>query len=396
MKKYKLEMALALIIVFYIISKLPTLHIEHNEGDENIYKALAVHFYDTGNYTLQGTSILPSLSQHIYNRPLFHYPPLFACGIIVFHMLDIIDYSVMLSWLGHILLLIAVFLFLKKKFYKNEEDFFIVILPCFFAATDPILNFIANKIWIDNLATGLASLGFILLWLALDKKSHLAIFFSAIVCALAILTKLPALAFAPLALLLFGCYAFKNKSAAKTYLNLFYTFSIVVGLITIPWFIKFYAACGMFIPTWVNPDPWLLNNNPFVRNVTFRPWYYFIKELSLLSPIVVPLFCLNVFAAIKKRFSLESIIMFVWFLGLIILYTIQGVRGYGFQMRFLSFAVAPIYILTGIFLARLKKEHLPLAGSFIIILLMWNCFTNMFYLLNFRIADLFNLTKIFF
>jgi len=307
MKKNKLEIALVLIIIFYIISKLPTLNIVHNEGDENIYKALAVHFYDTGNYTLQGTAILPLLSQYIYNRPLFHYPPFFISGIIVFHILDLINYSVMLSWLGHILFLVAVFLFLKKKYYKNEEDFFIVILPCFFAATDPILNFIANKIWIDNLATGLASLGFILLWLALDKKSHLAIFFSALVCAMAILTKLPSMIFAPLALLLFSYYAFKNKSEAKTYLYLFSTFSIVVGLITIPWFLKFHAACGVFIPTWINPDPWLLNNNAFVRNVTYRPWYYFIKELSLLSPIVVPLFCINVFAAIKKRLSLESI-----------------------------------------------------------------------------------------
>ncbi len=396
MKKFKLELAFLLMIAFYVTGKLPTLNIAHEEGDEKIYKALAVHFYETGDYTLQGTAILPTLSQHIYNRPLFHYPPLFMGGIIIFHTLGKIDYSVMLSWLGHILLLLAVFIFLKKKFYKNEEDFFVVILPCFFAASDPILNFIANKIWIDNLAAGLASLGFVLLWLALDKKSRPGTIFSAIICSLAILAKLPAMVYAPLVLLLFACYVLKNRTEARTYLHLFFTFSLVAGLLTIPWFLVFYTACGVFIPTWVNPDPWLLNNNAFVRNVTLRPWYYFLKELSLLSPVTVPLFCMNIYAAIKKRLSLESAITLSWFVGLVILFTIQGMRGYGFQMRFLSLAVAPIYMLTGIFLANLKKEHLPLAGSFVIVLLMWNCFTNAFYLINFRIADLFNLTKIFF
>ena len=396
MKRYRLEIAFLLIAALYVIGKLPTLSIPHDEGDEDIYKTLAVHLLDTGRYTLQGTPVLPTLSPFIYDRPLFHYPPLFACGIIAFERLGVIDHSVMLSWLGHLLMLLAVFLFLKKKYYHGEEDFFVVVLPCFFAATDPIFNFVANKIWIDNLVAGLASLGFVLLWLALDRKSHPATALAALVCALAVLTKTPAIVFAPLVLLLFGGRILRDRAATAAYLKLLGTYSLILGALTLPWFLKFFAVTGAVIPTWLNPDPWLLSHNAFVRTVTLRPWHYFLTELPLLSPVVLPLLGAFAVVAIRKRLSQESTLMLAWFLGLVGLYTFWGARGAGFQMRFLTLAIAPLYILVGDLLGRLDQRYRPLAGSLVIGLTIWNGFTNSFYLINHRVADLFDLTRVFF
>src|SRR5688500_6972258 len=61
--------------------KLPSLRYPLDEADERIYWQLADNLARGGEYTLQGTEIVRELSPYMYDRPLFHHPPLFPAMV---------------------------------------------------------------------------------------------------------------------------------------------------------------------------------------------------------------------------------------------------------------------------------------------------------------------------
>lgn len=88
--------------------KLPSLRYPFSEGDEHIYWQLADNLARGRECTLQGTEVLRELSPDMYDRPLFHHPPLFPALLVPFVLTDNNSAAVMVSWLGHFLCLIAV------------------------------------------------------------------------------------------------------------------------------------------------------------------------------------------------------------------------------------------------------------------------------------------------
>ena len=68
----------AAIIVLALVLKLPSLRSPRLEGDELIYWHLTQNWLENGAYSLQGTPILKALPPSIYDKPLFHHPPLLS------------------------------------------------------------------------------------------------------------------------------------------------------------------------------------------------------------------------------------------------------------------------------------------------------------------------------
>jgi len=76
------------IILFALAIRLPALFTWHIENDEIIYQVLADKVSKNfSDYSLQGTAILEQLPAEIYDKPLFHHPPLFIYWIILFKLL---------------------------------------------------------------------------------------------------------------------------------------------------------------------------------------------------------------------------------------------------------------------------------------------------------------------
>ena len=81
--RYALKVALLFILVSTVL-KLASLTFTHTEPDEVVYWTLAQHLLASGDYSLQGSEVLELLSPVIYDRPLFHHPPLFPVLLIPF------------------------------------------------------------------------------------------------------------------------------------------------------------------------------------------------------------------------------------------------------------------------------------------------------------------------
>ncbi len=73
-----------LFIGFVIALKLPSLAFDHDEPDEVVYWTVAEQLREHGVYTLRGSEVLPRLSARIYDRPLFHHPPLYPLLLVPF------------------------------------------------------------------------------------------------------------------------------------------------------------------------------------------------------------------------------------------------------------------------------------------------------------------------
>ncbi|MFH1075680.1 MAG: glycosyltransferase 87 family protein [Pseudomonadota bacterium] len=134
---------------------------QHNETDEIIYWQLAENWLKTGNYSLQGTEILKSLPAYVYDRQLFHHPPLFSLLLIPFVIMKAKKLAIIISWLGHLLCIVSValvgrsILTSRSQFSVKSNLFWIPLISITF---DPLLIFISRKLWIDSLLSGLVAL----------------------------------------------------------------------------------------------------------------------------------------------------------------------------------------------------------------------------------------------
>jgi hypothetical protein len=115
-------LVVALFLALAFLVKAPTLQYAHREADEIVYFQLAQQLYEKGTYSLQGTDILKHLPPAIYDRPLFHHPPVFPVLLIPFVALRNIQWAVFASWLGHGLCIVAVALIAREIQKRRGGD----------------------------------------------------------------------------------------------------------------------------------------------------------------------------------------------------------------------------------------------------------------------------------
>jgi len=166
-----------------------------------------------------------------------------------------------------------------------------------------------------------------------------------------------------------------------------------VLLLLAPWFVKFHAVYGSFLPTWIPSDREMIEGNPFIQMVTQRPFYYFFLQLFLLCPFLcLPLW--GIPAALQQR-DRDQGLAWLWLLWLLLAFTLLAtLAGFSFQMRYVAMAVLPAYVLLGLALERLGFPRRPAPLAITLAAFALNAATAAFYATNDVWADLFTLLQL--
>jgi hypothetical protein len=216
--------------------------------DEQVYWTVARHFLRTGQYTLQGTGAIEALNlpRHIYDRPLFHHPPLFPAALLPFAAANRPDAAIVISWLGHVLAIVGIGCLLglrdRRAGTESLSGFHVRV------AVDPLMMFCRAAL--DRRAGGgLDALALGITVLALEHRRVSWIVAAGVVFGLAGLTKLTGV----LPLIPAIIYAFvvmRNRpNRMAMCLALIGPVMVLVG----PWLVLFRVKCGVWLPAWVAP-----------------------------------------------------------------------------------------------------------------------------------------------
>jgi hypothetical protein len=334
--------------------KLPSLRYPLAEGDERIYWQLAENLAQGGKYTLQGTGLIRELSPYMYDRPLFHHPPLFPALLIPFVLTGSKSAAVLVSWLGHFLAIIAIALVGRDILLRLPADRHISApvfwLPVLGLSADPLLLFVSRRLWIDSLLAGLVSLAAAVVFIASGKRRRAMLAAGGILLGLAALAKLTALILIPVVLFagIRRDATWKGRAIS--------TAVILLPIVTLvaPWMILFYLEYGVMVPSWVKPDARLMELFPFVRVAVERPWYYYAVKVAQ----IMPLSLIAAWLLIRERhlWRNEAVqVAAAWFSIVVVTLTLMGIGGYGFQMRHITSSITAIYML--VMVALLEREQ---------------------------------------
>lgn len=403
-KQHRLTICFILILLFTLVLKLPSLRFPHNEYDEKIYVTLAKQIYNTGTYTVQNTPILKKLSPEIYDRPLFFQPPLFAMLSIPLILNFGDNYAVIVSWLGHLLVLLSIFLFLRKLF----KDHFTILLIVALAATDPIMVFASRKIWLDSLVAGLTGISMFFFWHACLKEDYRKkiyyFVFSGILLGAAILTKVPAVLLGPFYALIFIKYHYKQP-VVKNITFLLATLIPVIA-ITFPWFLETYLYYGKLMDTQTLPKE-LLEKNKYLLMVTSRPYYYYLREIVLITPVIL----FPIYVSIKHIKGISFFALTLWFSIFSVIggYTYFAISHHqAYVMRYLTLLCVPFYLLLALYYGNriqssnhvTNQEEVSSINIYkytvLILALTLNSMTCLFYIIQYKYDTLYSLYEILF
>ncbi len=366
------------IIALCIALKLPTLFYERLEYDEQIYWELTRNWLETGDYSLRGTSILGELPPGVYDRPLFHHPPLFPILLAPFVAADNMQAAILVSWLGHVLAVVGVAIICwawrRQSWHATNM---LLWLPVAAVALDPVFTFCSRKVWPDNLAGGLAALSMGLFCIAAARRRTIWAVLAGVTLGLAAMTKLPALILMPIAGLLLWLTA---TTGARTRRRLLLAAALPLGIILLPWFAVFYSHYACFLPHWIHPDQALIEMSGLSRRAVSQPWHYYLTESILVSPLVAVVL---VGYVLRRRhvFSPTFGIPLAWVSLTTVTLTVLCLRGQGLQLRYLAPAIPGLYAMLAALLARCdaKRSLLPL---FALLAMIYGAVCAGFYLLN--------------
>jgi hypothetical protein len=345
-------------LAFALIIKLPTLKYPVSNWDELIYLELSRHWLQTGSYSLAGSDLLNRLPKSFYDHPVFHHPPGFSVLLAPFVLTRSDQLAVTLSWLGHALSLTAVALIGYELLLHNKPAGFrnrcVFLLPLAAAATDPLMNFISRKIWMDNLLAGTTSLALCLAWLS-GKNERWRTWLSAAggMAALACSLKVTASVVLP-----FVAWLAIPKDRRESMTRL--AIAVLPGALVIgAWFLYFRANTGVWLPYWARPDEALLKTNPFVAASTGQSVSSYLVKVLACMPFFVVLILSIPFCGIPFRSTLEKMSS-GWILSCLALFTLLGSVGFAKEARYLAPLVPAVCWL---FYARYGAETPGLAAG---------------------------------
>jgi 4-amino-4-deoxy-L-arabinose transferase-like glycosyltransferase len=332
-------------LALLLATKLPSLRFEHREPDEVIYWTVAKNLGEHGRYTLRGAPFLSKLSRRMYDKPLFHHPPLYPALLVPFATRELRREAIAISVFGHALALFAVALIgvhLHARFASGEPPLRALWLPLLGATLDPVFVHVARKLWIDALVGGLAALAVALAIVGCARERRRAwLVASGALLGLAALAKLPGLlAAAPIALAVL-----LRKGPLRARLCDLACAAAPAALLLAPWLLTFFATFGTLTPSWVQADAETMRRFPMIAAAAAKPWHFYLAKLA----VCAPLFVLGVVAFAWKRASAprnaESWSLLAWIALGLVAFTLLGMRGHSYQLRYLAPLSAALYAL---------------------------------------------------
>jgi len=345
-------------LVVWLVLHLPSVCVPHLEIDEHVYRALARSLARGDGYTTRGTSIHATLEPSMYDRPLFHHPPLGPVLLIPFARDP--SRGVVVGWLGHLLVILAVLDLARRRLPETLAGERALALGLVLAATDPLLVFAGNKIWLDAPVAGLSALGIALFdrWLATRAPS--AWWGSAALCALALWTKLTAfLASGAILALALGALARARDGRERLAIaRATVVWGGLVALAIFPWLWTFHETYGVWIPSWVRPSAALIETNHHIQVVIALPHHHFLaSETAAIHPAIVAACALVLVARTRPT----ALVALAWLIGTLGGLVLLATTGHSSQLRFATIATPPIHLAAALALAGLGARRPRLA-----------------------------------
>ncbi|MBK8269598.1 MAG: glycosyltransferase family 39 protein [Planctomycetes bacterium] len=262
--------------------KLPGYHAQHIETDERIYWSLAENWIESRTYTLRGTEILDLLPPSMYDKPLFHHPPMLTFLLIPFASMEASQAAIAVSWIGHFAAVIGIALiaWAWRPAGRRSLDF-LLWLPVLAMAVDPVFSFAGRKIWPDTLVGGFGAvaIGACALGIRSDRGGWLLA--GGAFAAFAGLSKLTGLLIVPIGIIAILLSPGNARHRAARCL----AFVAPCAVLMAPWFWMFFREYGQCLPAWIQPDAEVLAANPHLARAFGRPFGFYAYELLMASPV---------------------------------------------------------------------------------------------------------------
>ncbi|MBX3395513.1 MAG: hypothetical protein KF841_09105 [Phycisphaerae bacterium] len=334
----RFQLVCAAIVILMTALNLPSIGIPRLENDERIYWSLAENWIESRAYSLRGTEILDSLPPAMYDKPLFHHPPLLMFLLIPFAWMDAERAAVVVSWLGHAAAVagVAMMSWTWRRPGRRAADF-LLWLPVLAMAADPVFLFAGRRIWPDTLVGGFGALA---VGACAFASGHGRAGWAAaggVFAAFAGLAKLTGLLALPIGILVLAAGA-RSLRERLVECGLFLLPCVVL---VAPWFFVFYREYACLLPSWIQPDDVLLRSNPHIARAMVRPIGFYFYELPMVVPVVLV-------ATVQMAYGLSrgAIRSFVapacWGVGGLIAMTFLQ-AGHGAHLRFLTPAIPGFY-----------------------------------------------------
>lgn len=336
--KKPINLILIAILFFSCSIRLPALFTRHIENDEVIYQALAGQVANNPfDYSIRGTHLLDQLPKSIYDRPLFHHPPLFVYTLTVMKTIFGEKWEILIPILAAVFTSLVVFLIGKQLYGEG-----VGLLAAFFFSICPIALHASTKIWMDSLLALFCALSVYSAIRAVEKDAVIWYILSGMSLSAGILTKCAAIGIAPTLLYIL----FKDGFSRKRFAG-FIILGITAIFITAPWFFVFYKTFHAFLPWWARQNEESMRMFPFMRMAVERPIYFYFTN----TVIVAPIYVFGIIEIIRRLKSPGRLTETIWALSFIAEFTIIGATGgLGYITRYILPALPGLALLSASFL----------------------------------------------
>lgn len=371
-----INITLLAIFVFSLALRLGALFLNHIEGDEVIYQALAEKLSKNPlDYTLQGTYIINQLPE-VHNKPLYvFHPPLFCLLLAFIKVISGARLEILIPVISALLTTFLVFLIANELYDKKTALWAAAI-----NAACPIFLQASTKIWMDPTVTFFITASVYMALTAIKKERLIYYVFLGGSIGFSLWTKLTAAIILPVIILIL---LYKNRSR-KNIIYALCALGLAVLLIS-PWFYWLYAIFGSINFDWLKVNQKFLEMFPFAKMVKERPFYFYITNFIAVAPIYLLSF-ISLVAGLRKGKRLIESIWTICFIGV---FTFSGyVMNFGYIMRYVLPATPAMAILAASFITEKNK---PAVYAISIIFLGYGLLVGILNSYVFQLADTFPL-----
>lgn len=371
------------LIILFLTVLLTSVTRKSYEGDELIYQTLAIKLQNFQSYNLTNTQILKTIPKEIYDTKIFFYPPTFIILLSFFHFL--------FGNLGfHILppilyLCFAIVIYKTVRLISNSEnDALKGLVISFFS---PMLLFVSVRTSMDLFMVLLSLLSFYFLLIFEKNGKNIFIFLSGLTIILSILTK-----YIPIIILLFYFPILLEIMRRKKLLKKIYLFFVPFLLLFFwgDYFLKFSPSFNFFLH---NPNSNVLAVYKFLDYAYHRPLYFYFINTFLVNPVfllMAILFFKKEFNNLKEKYGFIFLFLIEIIIFILLSFTLIGVWGGTFQMRYILLAEPFLIIL----LSLINFEKYKLTRILFFIFLVHNFFVFLFNVVILNTPENFSLFEI--
>lgn len=277
-------------LIFATLLRIPALFVPHLEGDEVTYQALAQEMnWDLSHYTTQDHPVVRTFPGGVYRLPLFFHPPLLPLFIKVGQVFGRgVEAGLFFEWIGAILLLCCAHQVSRQLNFSRQKTHLLLGL----VATCPVLNFSTTHLHLDGLSAAFFFAAVVTLLEALKRDLHKLVYLSAVLAALALNLKFNILIAIPILSLpwiYFGLRCDPPAHGKKPY-ALLAQFTLIVALLGLPHYLRFYDLTGSLIPLHDIDRQETINYNAFTQMIFRRTRMEMVLRMLLIIPPLWVLF----------------------------------------------------------------------------------------------------------